>query len=290
VLGLGRDSVAAIPTDGAGHISVAALADAIDADVAAGIMPIAVVAVAGATDTGTVDPIAALAAVAHERGCWVHVDGAYGLIANVSAALAPLFAGVADADSWIVDPHKWLATGVGVGAVYVRDGGVLTRAFAEGHADYLEGAFAGSAEVLSEFDDLGGDWADQSVELSSPPRGAQVWAVLREIGREGVSARVEHHVGLARALAERVEAHPRLELLMKPELSVVCFRYLPVDADCDLINTNIVTTLRRTTRLAPSSTVVAGHVAIRPCFINPRQTMAEVDELVAEVVRIGDSL
>lgn len=289
VLGLGRDAVCAIPTDGRGHVSVDALTDAIDRDRAAGVVPIAAVAVAGATDTGTVDPIGDIVEAAHARGVWVHVDGAYGLIANASPVLAPLFAGVADADSWIVDPHKWLSTGVGVGAAFVRDAGALTRAFAEGHADYLEGAFAGPAEAVSEFDDMGGDWADQAVELSSPPRGAQVWAVLREIGRDGVAARVEHHVALARALADRVDAHPRLELLLQPELSVVCFRHRPADpsTDVDAHNAAIVTTLRRTTRLVPSTTVLAGAVAIRPCFINPRQTTAEVDDLVAEVLRIG---
>lgn len=294
VLGLGRDSVVDIPTDGEGHLRVDALAEAIDADRDAGVVPIAAVPVAGTTDLGTVDPIAAIVSVAHARDCWVHVDGAYGLIANASPLLAPLFAGVVDADSWIIDPHKWLATGVGVGAVYVRDATVLSRAFAEGHAPYLEGSFAASTEVVSEFDTLAGDWADQGVELSSPPRGPRVWAVLREIGRKGVAARVERHVALARALAERVIAHPRLGLLVEPELSVVCFCYLPADdratAARNELNAAIVTELRRTTRLVPSSTTVNGSVAIRPCFINPRQTMADVEDLVAAVVTIGDRL
>ena len=294
VLGLGRDSVAAIPTDGAGHIRVDALAAAIDADLANGIVPIAAVAVAGTTDLGTVDPIAEIVDVAHARGCWVHVDGAYGLIANASPSVAPRFAGVADADSWIIDPHKWLATGVGVGVVYVRDAAVLTRAFAEGHAEYLEGSFAAPDEVVSEFDTMAGEWADQGVELSSPPRGARVWAVLREIGRNGVAARVDGHIALARALADHANAHPRLELLVEPELSIVCFRYVgPHDRGPDArneLNEAILAELRRTTRLVPSSTTVNGAVAIRPCFINPRQTMAEVDDLVAAVVAIGDRM
>lgn len=294
VLGLGRDRVTAIPTDGAGHLRVDALAAAIDADIAAGVVPIAAVAVAGTTDFGTIDPIAAIGEVARARGCWLHVDGAYGLIANASPSLAPRFAGVADADSWTVDPHKWLATGVGVGAVYVRDGAVLTRAFAEGHAEYLEGSFSPPDEIESEFDTMAGDWADQGVELSAPPRGARVWAVLREIGRAGVAARVDGHVALARALADHVVAHARLELLVQPELSVVCFRYLlpggPSPGALNQLNEQIVLAMRRTTRLVPSTTMVNGAVAIRPCFINPRQTMTEVDDLVATVVEIGDRL
>src|SRR4029077_15218975 len=115
--------------------------------------------------------IGEVAAIARRHGSWLHVDGAYGLFANASPGLAPLFTGVDEGDSWIVDPHKWLATGVGVGATFVRDGGVLTRAFAEGNAAYLEGSFHDDAETFgSQFDSMGGPWADQGVELSAPPR------------------------------------------------------------------------------------------------------------------------
>jgi aromatic-L-amino-acid decarboxylase len=268
-----------------------ALERALDADLEANRLPIAVVAVAGTTDTGAVDPIREIVRVAKERNCWVHVDGAYGLVANASPQLAPLFDGSADADSWIVDPHKWLATGVGVGAVYVRDGALLTRGFAEGHADYLEGSFASANDAISEFDGLGGPWADQGVELSSPPRGVLVWAVLREIGRHGVAQRVNRHVALARHLAERVRAHPCLELLCEPELSVVCYRYRPAAAaDVDALNSRLLIDLRRTTTTVPSSTVVNGHLALRPCFINPRVTVADVDALIENTVAIGDRL
>jgi hypothetical protein len=178
-LGLGRTSVREIATDRAGHIDVDALAAALDEDRSEAVVPIAVVATAGTTDTGSVDALAELVQVAREHDCWTHVDGAYGLVAHASRSARPLFAGVAGADSWIVDPHKWLATGVGAGAAYVRDGDLLTRAFSQGHADYLEGSFAApSADVVSQFDGIGGPWADQSMELSAPPRGALVWAVL----------------------------------------------------------------------------------------------------------------
>ena len=292
VLGMGRRAVAPIPVDDDGRVRLDELEAALAADAREGIIPVAVVAIAGTTDTGSVDRIDEVARIARRYGSWLHVDGAYGLFANAVPSLAPLFAGVEEADSWIVDPHKWLATGVGIGATFVRDGGVLTRAFAEGDAAYLEGSFHEDVDPGgSQFDGMSGPWADQGLELSAPPRGVAVWAVLREIGREGVVARVERHTEFARSLAEQARLHPRLELLMEPQLSVVCYRYVPPPGmDADTVNQRILDRLRAETFVAPSATNVRGMYAIRPCFINPRTTEREVDELAAAVVRIGDRL
>ncbi|HEU0244892.1 MAG TPA: aminotransferase class V-fold PLP-dependent enzyme [Candidatus Limnocylindrales bacterium] len=295
VLGIGRQGVRAIPVDGDGRMSVEALDAAIAADIRDGIVPIAVVANAGVTDTGAVDRIDRVGEVARRHGTWLHVDGAYGLVANAAPSLRHLFAGLEDADSWMVDPHKWLATGLGIGAVYVRDEGVLTRAFAEGEAAYLEGSFAPlEVRPVSQFDTIAGRWADQSLELTAPPRGVVVWAILREIGLEGVIARVERHVGFARAVADAAEAHPRLELLMQPQLSIACFRYVPdgggEPATINELNRRILERLRVETHIIPSSTQVDGRFAIRPCFINPRTTEREVEALIDFVVRFGDEL
>jgi aromatic-L-amino-acid/L-tryptophan decarboxylase len=292
VLGLGRRSVVEIPTDRDDRVDLRALEAALREDTRRGMIPVATVAIAGSTDTGVVDPVADVIDIGRRHGSWIHVDGAYGLIANASAELRPLFAGVTDADSWIVDPHKWLATGLGVGATFVRDEPLLTRAFAEGEAAYLEGSFARHEHPPeSQFDVLGGPWADQGVELSSPPRGVLVWAILREIGRSGVARRVERHVGFARRVAARARAEERLELLLEPMLSIACFRYVPSGAaDPDALNVALLDRLRRETPFMPTSTRVRGQFAIRPCFINPRSTEADVDGMVDEVLRLGREL
>ena len=292
VLGLGRHAVVEIPVDARGRIDVAALDATLAADAARGIVPIATVAVAGTTDTGSVDPIAEVVDVARRYGSWVHVDGAYGLVANASPHYAPLFEGVEAADSWIVDPHKWLATPLGVGATFVRDEGVLTRAFAEGDAVYLEGSFSTEiAEAESQFDVMAGPWGDQGVELSAPPRGVLVWAVLNEIGREGVVRRIERDCGYARRVADRARSDGRLELLMEPELSIACFRFRPpAGLDGNALNRRILERLRRETPFIPTSTMIDGVFAIRPCFINPRTTDVHVEGLVNAVVRLGEEL
>ena len=289
VLGLGRNAVVAIPTDDDDRIDLGALEAALRADADRGVIPIATVAVAGSTDTGTVDPIADVIAIARRYGSWIHVDGAYGLVAHASSEFAPLFDGVQDADSWIVDPHKWLATGLGVGATFVRDEGLLTRAFAEGEAAYLEGSFDEESTPEAQYDQIGGLWADQAVELSAPPRGVLVWSVLREIGRAGVARRVERHVAFAQRVAQRAREDEHLELLLEPTLSIACFRYRPVraDSDIDAFNDRLLARVRRETPFMPTSTRVRGHVAIRPCFINPRTVVADVDGMLEAVLRIG---
>ncbi len=292
VLGLGRDAVREIPTDSRQRIDVRALDAALTEDAAEGVVPLAVVGIAGTTNTGAIDPLDDVVEVARRHGAWVHVDGAYGLLAAADPDVRPLMSAVADADSAIVDPHKWLATGVGVAATYVRHDGVLTRAFAEGDAAYLEGSFSlDLSGVASQFDSMGTPWADMGVELSAPPRGVHVWAVLREIGLDGLRARIARDNGYAREVTRLATEHPRLEALTLPDLSVACFRYRPqrgVGDGLDALTGRLLQRLRRETRFAPSSTVVGGALAIRPCYINPRTTLDDVRGLVDAVVGLGD--
>jgi len=293
VLGLGRHAVYPIPVDDHQRMDVDAVADAIAADREAGVLPVAIVGTAGTTNTGAIDPLDELADVAGATDVWFHVDGAYGLLAAAVPERAPRFAGVARADSVIVDPHKWLCTPIGIGASFVRDRDLLHRAFTEGPADYLEGTFAPEA-AESIFDDMGAPYADYAVELTAPARGMVVWAVLRELGLDGVQATVRRDLGFAQRLADRVRAEPRLELMTEPELSIVCFRYVPAgeqsDADLDRMNTEVQRRLRRDTPYAPSSTRVAGRFVIRPCYINPRTSEADVDGLADAVLAIGADL
>lgn len=292
ILGLGRRNVHPVATDDALRIDVAALRRALDEDARAGIHPIAIVATAGTVNTGAVDPIAALLELARERDIWLHVDGAYGAFGVLDPRVAPLFAGMAEADSVAVDPHKWLAAPLGTGAVFARDRARLGRAFTLEPAEYLEGATS-AGEPRSPFDDFGDPYHDFNLDQSAPSRGAAVWAVLLEIGAEGMRERVRRHLDYARHVAERVRADPRLELLSEPVLSICCFRYRGGLSDgkaLDALNSRIAQRLRAETPYVPSTTVVHGRFAIRPCYINPRTTLAEVDGMVDAVVRLGDEL
>lgn len=292
VLGLGRDAVAKLPADSQHRMHLDHLYTVLELDRAKGVFPLAIVANAGTVNTGAVDPIAPMAEIAAAYNTWLHVDGAYGLFGKLDARVAALYRGLERADSITVDPHKWLAAPVGCGAVFVRDRALLERAFTLEPATYLEGA-ASRGEVESPFDHFGELYHNFNVEQSAPSRGVLVWAILQEIGAEGMRARVVRHNSFARHLAARVMADDHLELLAMPTLSICAFRYYAPHLEesvLDQLNQEIARRLRAEGKFVPSTTKVAGKFALRPCYVNPRTTLAEVDGLAGRVREIGDEL
>ena len=290
VLGLGRGSVRAVPTDAHHRMDLAALEETLRRDCAAGVLPVAVVAAAGTTNTGAIDPLRGAGELARRFGAWFHVDGAYGLPGILDERVAPLYDGLELADSVITDPHKWLGAPVGVAATFVRDRAILHRAFTQEPADYLEGAMSAD-EVESSLDAMGIPYFDFGVELSSPPRGVMVWAILRELGVSGMRARIVADNDFARHVAVRAREHARLELVSEPVLSICGFRYRgTAERDWDDLNGRILRRIARETQIVVSSTVVDGTYVLRPCFINARTALADVDAFVDTVVRMGDEL
>ncbi len=290
VLGIGRSCVRAIPVDVQRRMDLGALAAALDRDMRAGILPVAVVAAAGTTNTGAIDPLRGAGDLAHAHGAWFHVDGAYGLPGILDDRVAPLYDGLELADSAITDPHKWLGAPVGVAATFVRDRAILHRAFTQEPADYLEGAFS-TDDVQSGLDSMGIPYFDFGVELSAPPRGVMVWAILRELGVAGLRARIVTDNDFARHVAARAHEHPRLQVLAEPVLSICGFRYrTDADHDWDSVNSRILRRLARETSIVVSSTFVDGSYVLRPCFINARTTTAHVDDFLEAVVGFGDEI
>jgi aromatic-L-amino-acid decarboxylase len=295
VLGIGRRAIKLIACDDQGRMRVDALRTAIDDDLRDNILPMAIVANAGTTNTGAIDPLEQIGHVARDYGIWFHVDGAYGLPGILDERLSHLYRGLEMVDSVIVDPHKWLGAAIGVAATFVRDRSLLERAFTQGAADYLEGSVdlgdAADARIEHTMDDFGIPYFNYGVELSSPCRGIVVWALIREIGVEGMRERIVRHNDMARELAEFCRQHPKLELLLEPTLSVCCFRYVsPEVDDLDQLNQRLHRRLVRENIYMPSTTRIKGELAIRPCFIGARAESSQVDGLLQAVLRIGDAL
>lgn len=296
VLGLGRNAVVELPVDAEYRLDVGALQRRLRADRTTGCTPMAVVATTGTVNTGAVDPIADIAEVCRTEHVWLHIDGAYGLPGMLDPEVRDLFDGVSDADSIVVDPHKWMATPIGCGAAFVRDRALLGRAFAMEPAEYLDAQpLADTDEPRSPFDDLGVPYFHFGVEQSAPSRGVLVWSVLKEIGAEGLGERIRRHNRFARDLAARVQASPVMELLAPPTLSICCFRYVPPSLPqgargqelLNELNRAVLRRMHERGRAVPSGTELQGRFAIRPCFINPRTTTSDVDALFEEVEECG---
>ncbi len=293
VLGLGRRNLRTIPLDHDRTIDLDILQRALDEDRATGCTQVAIVGCAGDVNMGRIDPLPDLARIARERDIWLHVDGAYGGFGLLDARVRERYGDVSSYDSFAIDPHKWMAAPVGTGAAIVRDVGVLGRAFTIETGDYDQERHAepGTEDPGSPFDLVGHGTPDWGVDFSAPARGIAVWAILREIGVEGLRERIVRHNDCARRVAERARASNELELLAEPVLSICCFRYRPPDwtdeSRLDALNERALLAVRARGRAVTSSTRIDGRFAIRPCFINPRSTLADADALVDEVLAVG---
>ena len=290
VLGLGRNSVVTVDSDSSGKMNIDSLATCLQSGRLEKSLPIAVVANAGVTSTGAIDPLRQIGELAKQYNIWFHVDGAYGLPGILDESIRHLYDGLDLADSVIVDPHKWLGAPIGIGATFVKDRVLLSRAFAQGESDYLEGSFT---DVKAEYsmDNFGIPYYDFGVELSAPARGAVVWALIREIGADGLRQRICRQNRMARWLADKAIEHPNLELLLEPTLSICCFRFKAEGID-DLneFNRQVYRAIVRKGLCIPSTAMVEGQFAIRPCFIGARTTQKHAEELLADVLEFGHQL
>ena len=290
VLGMGRATVVSIATDKNGRLCPKALRQQLQADAGTGFVPVAVVANAGTTDTGAIDPLREIGEIAAAYQIWFHVDGAYGLPGILDPRVRPLYEGLSLADSVIVDPHKWLGAPVGIGATYVRDRSILNRAFSQGAADYLEGA-CHDDNIQNSMQSMGIPYHDFGVELSAPSRGAVVWALIREIGKKGIEERICRHNDMARLVAGLAHKHPDLEVVQEPTLSICCFRYVSDKVpNLNDLNKQIHLQLVQDGCSIPSTTILNGILVIRPCFVGARTTEQHARELVDSVVDAGNML
>jgi L-2,4-diaminobutyrate decarboxylase len=291
LLGLGEDCVVGVAVDDESRMIPAALAAAIDDEVREGRVPIAVVATAGSTDLGSIDPLPAVVDVVRQASrtagperppLWLHVDAAYGGGALFSDRLAGLLDGIAEADSVSLDLHKygWQPAAAGV---------FLTRERSAWQALDREVAYLNAADdTEAGFPDLLG----RSLRTTRRPDAFKVAVTLRALGRRGLGELVDRCHALAGHAADLVRAHPRLELAAEPTLSTVVFRYLPDDPTvANTVNADI----RR--RLLNDGTAVVGRADLGPeqvvhlklTLLNPAAKPADVAALLGLVVAAGEA-
>jgi glutamate/tyrosine decarboxylase-like PLP-dependent enzyme len=252
-------------------------------------LPWAVIANAGATNTGAVDPLMALADLCAAEGLWFHVDAAYGWPAALLAEEKRRLAGIERADSITLDPHKWFGQPFEAGCVLIREGRQLAETFTI-RPEYMQDVEPAPEEV---------NFADRGLALTRRFRALKIWFSIKVLGVSWFRNLVGHGCRLAELAQVLLERCPGFEILCPRQLSIVCFRYVPagfraIDEEdrerLDRLNLAIIDAVRSSGRAFLSSTRLHDRVALRICFVNWRTTAADVEEVVRLLGEVGQRL
>jgi aromatic-L-amino-acid/L-tryptophan decarboxylase len=258
-----------IPVDAEFRMRPDALERAIRDDRERGYRPVVVVGVIGTTGTTSIDPIPALADICAHEQLWLHVDAAYGGVAGIVPGMRHYLDGLDRADSFVVNPHKWLFTPVDCSALYLRDQSVLKRAFS------LVPEYLATSEG-----DAALNYMDYGVQLGRRLRALKLWMVIRAYGQEGIAARIKHHCELAREFAGWVQQEPDWQLLAPVLFSLVCYRYAPAgisEAEADALNAGIIDKVNESGEVFLSGNRVGGVYSIRLAIGNIRSERRHVE-------------
>ena len=284
-MGIGQDALRVVPVDDHYRMDTAALRGAILADIDAGNRPFCVIGAAATVNTAAMDDLLAIADICEEFGLWFHIDGAFGAVAALSEKLRPRLKGIERADSIAFDFHKWMHVQYDAAAVLIRREDLHREAFTL-RREYLTAAPRGLAG--------GNPWpCEYGPELSRGFRALKIWFALKEHGIRRIAEKVEDNCRQAAYLAEKVEAHPELELAAPVSLNIVCFRYTAPGKSKDqltAINGEIVMDLQEQGIAAPSTTTLKGDFAIRVNITNHRTRASDLDILVDAIVAAGRAI
>jgi glutamate/tyrosine decarboxylase-like PLP-dependent enzyme len=287
LLGIERENVRQIAVDEHFKIRTDDLVAKITADLGAGYVPFCVVANAGTVNTGAVDPLAEIREVADRFQLWMHIDGSYGAFAVLAESATKLFVGMERADSIALDPHKWLYLPVDVGCVIYRDPEKARAAFAH-EAEYTR--------VIGEQGDETFAFWNYGPELSRRFRALKVWMLLKGVGLDTLSHAIESNLACARYLESMVRDSDDFEMAAPVELSIFCFRHVPVQLKnkspeaIDAFNERLLVALQRDGSSYLSNATLGGRFTLRGCVLNYRTTLRDMEILLDDLRRVAKSL
>lgn len=317
LLGLGREQLRRIPEDDLFRIDLGRLEAAIAEDEARGLRPCCVIGIAGTTNTGSVDKLDRLAAIARRHGCWFHVDAAYGGAVILSEYNRPILRGIEQADSLTVDPHKWFYVPFSAGAILVADGDFLRQSFLVHPEYYMERARREAAEAAEAAEAGGGDGRPSRPDRRGFHKGDKVnffqygvmgsrrfdalkiWLAFKALGRRQYAAWVENDIELARTLAGMLRLNPDFHLIGPNTLGVCNFRWDPRDARGrprfdpergDQLNRELQELVEQEGDAWFSHTVLKGRVALRVNVENRRMERKDIERLVGVLERAAARL
>ncbi|NWL10102.1 pyridoxal-dependent decarboxylase [Paenarthrobacter nitroguajacolicus] len=287
MLGLGFDAVVAVPTTEDHRMDPTALAAALAEAHDAGLVPMAVVATAGTTDFGSVDPLSEMAVLVRAYDSWLHVDGAYGGGLIVSGRHRHLLDGIHLADSVTVDFHKTFFQPVSSSAVLVRNGSMMGHVTY--YADYLNPESAAKAEIPNQ--------VDKSIQTTRRFDALKLWLTLRIMGADAIGALFDEAIDLAARVGTLLADDAEFELAAPPQLSTLVFRYRPVvdgaalDEDAaDVLNPAIRAAIFASGQAVVAGTKVAGRHYLKFTLLNAEASLRDIQEIIELIRRTGDNL
>jgi aromatic-L-amino-acid decarboxylase len=256
IAGLGASSLRRVPVDEKFAMIPEELEGAIERDRAQGFEPLCVVATIGTTGSTAIDPLGPIGAVCAQHALWLHVDAAYAGTALLLPEMRWMIDGIAQADSFVFNPHKWMFTNFDCSAYFVKDAGLLVRTF-EILPEYLK---TKERERVRNHRDWG-------IQLGRRFRALKLWFVIRSFGVEGLRERIRSHLAFAQSFARGVEGEPDFELMAPVPLAAVCFRYHPPEVDdpvaLDALNSALLEELNRSGRMFITHTRLNGRLTLR---------------------------
>lgn len=282
-IGLPASTLRMVAVDASCRMDVAALREAVLEDLQQGYQPLCVVGTAGTTNTGAIDPLREIAALAHEHGLWFHVDAAYGGFFQLTERGRTRFTGIELADSIVLDPHKGLFLPFGTGSLLVRDRDILRRAHSVNEKVYLR-------DVADHSEN---DFADTSPELTRPNRGLRMWLPLQVHGVAAFRAALDDKLDLAEYACARLSAMADIAVLEAPQLSVVAFACRSGSgalADDNQATDRMVQQVNRGGTAFLSSTKLDGRVIARLAVLNLLTSLEDIDSVIKEIASANCSL
>lgn len=272
ILGFRKEQIRIVPTDQEFRFGVNKLKNALAKDRLEGWHPFCLIATAGTTNTGTVDPLDELAKICKEEDLWFHIDGAYGGAAILAKDGKQLLKGINKADSLTVDPHKWFYQPYEIGCLLVRNHKWLRGTFTE-KPEYLRDVEGNESEV--NFYDLG-------VELTRRFRALKFYMSVKTFGMKAFRKAVDYNIALAEKVEKKLRKSPNWEVISPATLAVINFRLNPIEKNysekqLDAINQYISKQVMESREALLVTTVLNKQIVLRMCLINPRTTMSDIE-------------
>lgn len=284
MIGFLKEQIRIIPTDSSFSMDVAILENSIEQDIALQRKPFAIIASAGTTNTGSVDPLLDISILCKKYDLWMHVDGAFGASALVSREQRKKLAGIEFSDSLSWDAHKWLLQTYGCSMVLVRNQTCLIRSFMA-HPEYLKDAQTYDGSI--EFWDLG-------PELTRPARGLKLWLTLQVLGIEEIERIIDHGCALAKLVEQIIQKKTGWEIISPAQLGIINFRYISDKAlsqtKLDEINQTIAKEITDSGFAQIYTTQIQEKIVLRMCTIHPETTEQDIYDTLNRLMQIADKL